>query len=59
MDALLLALFFGVLAAAAALGLTADSRDGADWAPTRDGLREPRTIGTPRPPGRKSARRRR
>jgi hypothetical protein len=36
---LLFLLFFVVLAAA---GLTVDSRDGADWAPTADGRRQPR-----------------
>ena len=35
-------LFFAVLAIAAAVGLTADSRDSADWKPTVDGMRAPR-----------------
>jgi hypothetical protein len=35
-------LFFVLLALAAAAGLTADSRDSADWKPTRDGVRAPR-----------------
>jgi hypothetical protein len=34
--------FFVLIAAAAALGLTVDSRDSADWKPTRDGVRAPR-----------------
>jgi hypothetical protein len=38
----LLLLFFTVLAAVAAAGWTADSRDSADWAPSADGLRQPR-----------------
>jgi len=36
-----LALFL-VLVAAAALGWVADSRDGADWTPTLDGVRQSR-----------------
>jgi hypothetical protein len=39
---LLLLLFLVLVAAASAAGLTADSRDGGDWAPTVDGLRQPR-----------------
>lgn len=35
-------LFFFLLAAASLAGLTADSRDGADWAPTTGGRRAPR-----------------
>ena len=31
-----------VFVLAAALGWVADSRDGADWAPTWDGVRQPR-----------------
>jgi hypothetical protein len=34
--------FFVLLAIAAAAGLTADSRDSADWKPTTDGTRAPR-----------------
>jgi hypothetical protein len=34
-----LAVFFGILALAGALGWTADSREGGDWSPTQDGLR--------------------
>jgi hypothetical protein len=36
-------LFFVVLALASVFGWTADSRDGADWKPTVDGRREPRS----------------
>ncbi|GID91760.1 hypothetical protein ACFQFC_00945 [Amorphoplanes digitatis] len=32
-------LFFVAIAIASGLGLTADSRDSADWKPTTDGLR--------------------
>ena len=35
-------LFFLLLLVAAAAGLTADSRDSADWKPTMDGRRAPR-----------------
>lgn len=35
-------IFFVLLAVAAAAGLTADSRDSADWKPTMDGWRAPR-----------------
>jgi hypothetical protein len=34
--------FFILLAVAAGAGLTADSRDSADWKPTIDGWRAPR-----------------
>ncbi|WP_278044993.1 hypothetical protein [Krasilnikovia cinnamomea] len=37
--ALSILVFFLLLTIAAALGLTADSRDGADWRPTVDGFR--------------------
>jgi hypothetical protein len=37
--ALVLLLFIVLLAVATAAGLTTDSRDGADWAPTVDGAR--------------------
>ncbi|WP_412738987.1 hypothetical protein [Krasilnikovia sp. MM14-A1259] len=40
--ALAVLVFFLFLTIAAALGLTADSRDGADWQPTVDGFRAPR-----------------
>jgi hypothetical protein len=39
MVALLLLLFLLLLAVASAVGLTADTRDSADWKPTRDGRR--------------------
>jgi hypothetical protein len=34
-------LFFVLIALATAFGLTADSRDSADWKPTVDGTRAP------------------
>jgi hypothetical protein len=36
---LFILVIFVLLAVASALGLTADSRDGADWAPSADGRR--------------------
>jgi hypothetical protein len=39
---LLLFVILLLLAIASAAGLTADSRDGADWAPSADGRRVPR-----------------
>jgi hypothetical protein len=36
--------FLIVLAAASMAGLTADSRDSADWAATVDGQRQPRRL---------------
>jgi len=39
---LFVALFFVLLALAAALGLVADSRDSADWKPTDHGVRAAR-----------------
>jgi hypothetical protein len=36
--------FFVVLALASMLGLTADSRDSADWKPTDAGFRNPRSL---------------
>jgi hypothetical protein len=39
---LVLLVFFVLLAIASAAGLTADSRDSADWAPSADGRRVPR-----------------
>jgi hypothetical protein len=36
---LVLLVIFVLLAVASAAGLTADSRDGADWAPSADGRR--------------------
>ena len=35
-------LFFVLIAVAAAAGLTADTRDSADWKPSVDGRRAPR-----------------
>jgi len=39
MEILLFLLFIVILAAASAAGLTADSRDSADWKPSDDGRR--------------------
>ncbi|GAB3381134.1 hypothetical protein GCM10027452_34870 [Micromonospora halotolerans] len=39
MTVLLLLLFLLLLVAASAFGLTADTRDSADWKPTEDGRR--------------------
>ena len=39
---LLVVLFFVLLAAASVTGLTADSRDSADWKPSADGVRSRR-----------------
>jgi hypothetical protein len=36
--------FFVLLALASMLGLTADSRDSADWSPTDAGFRNPRRL---------------
>jgi hypothetical protein len=41
MTLFVLFLFLVLLAVASAAGLTADSRDGADWAATVDGRRQP------------------
>ncbi|MEV4198085.1 hypothetical protein [Micromonospora globbae] len=41
MEFLLILLFVVLLAAASAAGLTADSRDSADWQPTDGGCRRP------------------
>jgi hypothetical protein len=38
--ALVLVLFFALVVLASAFGLTADSRDSADWTPTVDGFRQ-------------------
>lgn len=38
----LVILFFVLLATASAFGLTADTRDSADWKPSHSGAREPR-----------------
>jgi hypothetical protein len=39
MEIVVVLLFFVLLAVASAAGLTADSRDSADWKPTDDGVR--------------------
>jgi hypothetical protein len=39
---IVIVLFFVLLATASALGLTADTRDSADWKPSHSGAREPR-----------------
>jgi hypothetical protein len=39
---LFLVLFFLALVVASIFGLTKDSRDGADWAASNDGMRMPR-----------------
>ena len=39
MELLFVFVFFVLLGLASAAGLTVDSRDGADWAPTTDGER--------------------
>jgi hypothetical protein len=44
MELLFFLALFLVLAGASALGLTKDSRDGADWAPSDDGRRVPRHL---------------
>jgi hypothetical protein len=44
MSLLVLFLFFALLAAVSAAGLTADSRDGADWTATVDGQRQSRDV---------------
>ena len=43
MDVMLI-VFFVLLALASAAGLAADSRDGADWAPSASGRRVPRVF---------------
>jgi hypothetical protein len=40
MELLVFLVFFALLAAASALGWTADSRDSADWKPSREGRRD-------------------
>ena len=42
MELLVFIAFLILLGVASAVGLTADSRDGADWIATRDGVRQPR-----------------
>jgi hypothetical protein len=44
MELLVLLAFLLLLAVASAVGLTADSRDSADWIATRDGLRQTREL---------------
>jgi hypothetical protein len=44
MELLFILALFLVLALASALGLTKDSRDGADWTPSDDGRRVPRHL---------------
>jgi hypothetical protein len=39
--AIIVLLFFVAIAVASGAGLTADSRDSADWRPSMDGLRAP------------------
>jgi hypothetical protein len=41
MELFFFVVFFGLLALFAALGWVADSRDGADWQPTSNGVRAP------------------
>ncbi|MDG4768471.1 hypothetical protein O7632_30900 [Solwaraspora sp. WMMD406] len=42
MELFVVVLFFVLLGVASAAGLTRDSRDSADWRPSRDGSRQPR-----------------
>jgi hypothetical protein len=42
MNLMALLVFLVLIALASAFGLTADSRDSADWKPTAQGAREPR-----------------
>lgn len=44
MEILFVFLLLVVLAVATAAGWTVDSRDGADWAASDDGLRQPRRL---------------
>jgi hypothetical protein len=44
MELLVVVLFLVLLAAASAAGVTADSRDGADWTASADGRRQPRRL---------------
>jgi hypothetical protein len=44
MELVLFIAFFALLALASAAGFTVDSRDSADWKPSRGGFREPRTY---------------
>jgi hypothetical protein len=42
MELVVVVLFFVLIGLASSLGLTADSRDSADWKPSHQGAREPR-----------------
>jgi hypothetical protein len=44
MGILIVLAIFVAFALAGALGLTADSHDSADWRPTNNGFRQPRTF---------------
>lgn len=44
MELVLLVAFFVLLALASAVGLTADTRDSADWKPSHGGFREPQSY---------------
>jgi hypothetical protein len=44
MELLVFFAFLILLGVASAVGLTADSRDSADWIATRDGVRQPRHL---------------
>jgi hypothetical protein len=44
MELIVLLIIFGVLAVAPLLGWSADSRDSADWKPSIEGRRAPRTL---------------
>jgi hypothetical protein len=44
MELIVVLVFFALLAAGSAFGLTADSRDGADWQASVDGRRQPRRL---------------
>ena len=44
MELLVLLAFLTLLAVASAMGLTADSRDSADWIATSDGVRQTRQL---------------
>jgi hypothetical protein len=44
MELLVFFAFLILLGVASAVGLSADSRDGADWIATREGVRQPRQL---------------
>jgi hypothetical protein len=46
MELIIFAAFFGLLTLFSALGWVADSRDGADWRPTVNGVRDPTGEGS-------------